>query len=389
MCGVAGQVEELLVGPEHDLDLFNRSTVPFEAVVHARANEPPTQLGHRPVERRCLADAGVAMLEGNLAKPEVLDRGERQVRVGSEDDLRRPVEEALGNGLSLRTYNFSARRDLLLNDRGVGPHAESDERPGDHRPVGIAALPANEDRMGEPYTVRDDEAHTLAPEATNELGELVSRWERRAAFEVRPEAIRVAGQGRAERFENDPCCSGGGREPDGDDRVLAKIDDPVHAVRERDRAGTNDRGRRGDPRLRGFEDGGAEIHVRGVELVRLQRKRGERSSCRKTLIPKPAWFRPLRDEAIDEFRGGKTERHVCGRPAHGTPRPGGAGVRGGYVPGHDGDLGRHPSEPSISSLTSRLNSMAYSIGSSFVNTSRKPWMTRFWASFSVSPRLIR
>ena len=53
-----------------------------------------------------------------------------------------------------------------------------------------------------------------------------------------------------------------------------------------------------------------------------------------------------------------------------------------------GDL-RQPSDPSISSFTRRLNSMAYSIGSSFVKTSRKPWMTRFWASFSVRPRLMR
>src|SRR5206468_4205988 len=49
----------------------------------------------------------------------------------------------------------------------------------------------------------------------------------------------------------------------------------------------------------------------------------------------------------------------------------------------------HPSDPSISSFTSRLNSIAYSIGSSLVNTSRNPWTIRFWASFSVRPRLIR
>jgi hypothetical protein len=33
--------------------------------------------------------------------------------------------------------------------------------------------------------------------------------------------------------------------------------------------------------------------------------------------------------------------------------------------------------------------MAYSIGNSFVKTSRKPWTTSFVASFSVRPRLIR
>ena len=53
-------------------------------------------------------------------------------------------------------------------------------------------------------------------------------------------------------------------------------------------------------------------------------------------------------------------------------------------------IGRaHPRAPSISSFTRRLNSMAYSIGSSLVKTSRKPCTMRFWASFSVRPRLIR
>jgi hypothetical protein len=62
---------------------------------------------------------------------------------------------------------------------------------------------------------------------------------------------------------------------------------------------------------------------------------------------------------------------------------------GHRLAGHAVPGGDQPSEPSISSFTRRLNSMAYSIGSSLVKTSRKPWITRFWASFSVRPRLIR
>ncbi len=76
----------------------------------------------------------------------------------------------------------------------------------------------------------------------------------------------------------------------------------------------------------------------------------------------------------------EAERDVGRCPADGALPGGRGGLPGG---------GRHPSDPSISSFTRRLNSMAYSIGSSFVNTSRKPWTTRFWASFSVRPRLIR
>ena len=118
--------------------------------------------------------------------------------------------------------------------------------------------------------------------------------------------------------------------------------------------------------------------------------------------------RPARRDAA-EARGAQVEvrreqlvrltrqaRHARQRvEARRQPPRGLAGSRGGRSRGllgeeRQGQRGHaHPSEPSISSLTSRLNSMAYSIGSSLVNTSRKPWTMRFCASFSVRPRLMR
>ena len=112
--------------------------------------------------------------------------------------------------------------------------------------------------------------------------------------------------------------------------------------------------------------GGAQIDVSGEEEVRLGRQRVERLQR----------GRPHRcaaecgAESFDRRLTRPTEWEVC-RPTTG------------------GRAGTHPSAPSISSRISRLNSSAYSIGSSLVKTSRNPWTIRFVASFSVMPRLIR
>ena len=114
------------------------------------------------------------------------------------------------------------------------------------------------------------------------------------------------------------------------------------------------------------EVGGAQIDVSGEEEVRLGRQRVERLQR----------GRPHRcaaecgAESFDRRLTRPTEWEVC-RPTTG------------------GRAGTHPSAPSISSRISRLNSSAYSIGSSLVKTSRNPWTIRFVASFSVMPRLIR
>src|SRR3989304_2604491 len=54
------------------------------------------------------ADPGEAVLKDDLPRTKVLDRRERQTRVGSEHDLGRPVEETLRNGLALGTVNLRA-----------------------------------------------------------------------------------------------------------------------------------------------------------------------------------------------------------------------------------------------------------------------------------------
>ena len=63
MAGVRGQVDDLLVGPEHDLDLLDRAPVAVEAVVDPAADDPAAELGEGPAQVGALADDRVAMLE--------------------------------------------------------------------------------------------------------------------------------------------------------------------------------------------------------------------------------------------------------------------------------------------------------------------------------------
>src|SRR3990172_4738084 len=72
---VAGEIEDLLLAAEDDLGLLDGAPVALEAVVDPRADEPRAELGEGPVERGALADPRGAMLEDDLAPPEVLDRG--------------------------------------------------------------------------------------------------------------------------------------------------------------------------------------------------------------------------------------------------------------------------------------------------------------------------
>ena len=131
------------------------------------------------------------------------------------------------------------------------------------------------------------------------------------------------------------------------------------------------------------ELGGPQVDVRRVETVRLAGQRFVLLEGGAAVVGKPGGF--VGGDAVDVLRG-DDESEVVERPAH---RPLPRSRRGPFgrcrLPGR----GRHPSDPSISSFTSRLNSIAYSMGSSLVKTSRKPWTIRFVASFSVRPRLIR
>ncbi len=136
---------------------------------------------------------------------------------------------------------------------------------------------------------------------------------------------------------------------------------------------------RDDPWPAGLSEArGTQVDVGGVQLVGLGRQGPPGLERRGTIGDEPV---RLAGGCRAEGAGVDRKRQlVQGPPRRLRPRRRGRRL---------GGRGRHPSDPSISSLTSRLNSMAYSIGSSLVNTSRKPWTMRLVASFSVRPRAIR
>src|SRR4029079_10761397 len=198
---VRGQVEQLLLAAEHDLDLLDRASIAFEAVVHPGSDEAGAELGERPVRARTLADSSVAMLEHDLARAHLLDRGEAQAGSLAEADLGGAVEEALGDRLALGALDLRPARDLLLDDGGGCAGAERDDRPADEGPPGRGTGPADEDRVGDDDAVADLDVTAVAPEAACELRQLVADRQAGPALHCRPERRRITLQPLAHRLD--------------------------------------------------------------------------------------------------------------------------------------------------------------------------------------------
>ena len=366
---------------EHDLDLLDRAAVAVEAVVDAAADEPAAELGERPVERRALADrrrGGAGTRPGRAGSSWRLATASSAL--APEVDLERAGEERLAAGRprSRRPTDRAPRRSTPS-----APVAELDERPR-RAARGPAAPAAQRTTIGRssrtPAGTSDRDA--LVPDGRGSAG----RACRRRAAARRRRAARAATAGVAPRA-------------------------PRRASRDRRRpraAGVEDERRRRRPR-RGRrapaapvgqrspaiavggaagpaygrhvgEVGRAQVDVRRVELVRLdrQRRRTASNAARRSAREPVRLARSAASASTRRSSSGSVERSRSRRGA-----PAGRRARSRSA------VERHPSDPSISSFTSRLNSIAYSIGSSLVNTSRKPWTMRFCASFSVRPRLIR
>ena len=252
MAGVRGQVEQLLLAREHDLDLLDGAAIALEPVVDARAHEPAAELRERPVERRALADRRVAVLEDDLVGPAVLDRGHRERRALGEDDLGRPVEEALRDRLALGALDVRAWRDLLLDDRrrGAAPSVTTvrviSARPGaavgQRRVIGSATVTPGATSTWRPWIQK--------PRAS--IASL-SSGERRAALQRRSNAVRVALQPVPERLDVDACR---------DVEAFEVVAEPGGAVE--------------DVRVGVFEGRRPQVDVRRVQLVRLDRQCVER-----------------------------------------------------------------------------------------------------------------
>ena len=269
----------------------------------------------------------------------------------------------------------------LLDERRRGALAELDDRPGQEGPIRARRRPSGgrsaASRRTPAGTCEDD---ALGPGRAGQLGELVVGGQRRRRPRgARGRASRVAATSAAERLERSRRPRRGlGGERDGrrrrPRRTRASAGD---VVRERGGRPPDGVGRRGsygaDVRRASRRAGRRTVVYSGSSRPAAPRTR---SSAR---APVGARASPARRSAASASTNASVEARRGGRSAPRRTGPGGAiGVAGG-------DL-RHPSDPSISSFTRRLNSMAYSIGSSLVKTSRKPWTMRFWSPRSRSGR---
>ncbi len=311
-------------------------------------------------------------------------------RARPEVDLHRAGEQGLGHGLAGRAGDLGPARHELLEERRLGVLAEIDDRPGEERPIRRTDQPSggrSAARAGRRPGRAGRTPWLQSARASWANLSLAGQRRRRPRSAARvPSGSRASAA--AERLER--------RRP----RPRRPRTAPGRPRRPRAaRSGRRHRpARRPDPSRRRccwpppsgrtgltvISSAGAQVDVRRVEPVRLDRQAPRtRPQAASRSARSQSGSRSLGGERLDEARSGK----VNGRSADAASRRA-APVRGTRT-GRGGALDRHPSDPSISSFTSRLNSIAYSIGSSLVKTSRKPWTIRFWASFSVRPRLIR
>ena len=277
-------------------------------------------------------------------------------------------------------------RNLLLDHRDLGILSHRDDRPGEHGRVWRADDPAHEDRSLEPDAVRDAEQHSVRPQRAGHLGKLVVPGQGAPTLEQLAEQPGIAVAQLGQRFEDYTRCPGLFREHERRHAVLAEFDVCSRSLGEELRvAGAGDGGRLNIVGPRGRQLRVPQVHVSRVQLVGLDGQRVEGGEAGQAIGEQPFHGGRRGSHSTNGALVHERESQIRGRLRGLARRRDGGRFRCSLCFG----LSRHPSEPSISSFTSRLNSMAYSIGSSFVNTSRKPWTTRLVASFSVRPRLIR
>ena len=361
---------QLVAGAEHDLHLLHRAPVAREDVVHPGAHEAAAQLGEGPAQLGALADVRAALLEHDMVGSQLLEAGHRKPGMGAQPDLGRRGQQGLGARPDV------VGRDELLDHRCLRAVPQNDQRPADEGPR-CPEHPAQHDGLLETDARGDVDDDPMGPRSAGELGELLAHGDGARLEELTGER-RVIGDQVAQRLQPDAGRAGRLAESQRGDAILPDLDQPGDL---RGDGTGNRRMPRSSVRQGVVEGGRTEVHVGRVQPAALDRQRLERLEGREAVGAKPVRVGARRDDRLDERTVDERERQVGRGTPRGARRPAGHGRR-------VGDL-RHPRDPSISSLTSRLNSIAYSIGSSLVNTSRKPCTMRFVASFSVSPRLIR
>ena len=259
----------------------------------------------------------------------------------------------------LAGYRLDGLAQLLLEHPDVSPGSEDHDGPTDGPGARLAGARADDDGLGEVHPRWDGDDQVEGRDGPRHLGKGIITGQRRTIPDGVAQDRRVVPEHVAERVDEDP--GGHGLRAQDPAGATSAIRGHERRSAQRQLSGGRDvRGRTADRDA--LEMRGAEVQVRREQLIVLGREGRHTTDGVEPLRQQPVGFTSI--------NGGRS-RGLLGHEPQGEARD------------------AHPSDPSISSFTRRLNSMAYSIGSSLVNTSRNPWTMRFWASFSVRPRLMR
>ena len=131
---------------------------------------------------------GVAVLERDGRRGQFLEAGELEPRVAGRGGPRASRRGTTGR----RRAGPGPDATSSSSDGRARALAERDERAREERPVGLAGVPADDDRAGEADAGRDVEDDALAPQRAGQLGEPVVGRQDRAAVEQLADAVRVA-----------------------------------------------------------------------------------------------------------------------------------------------------------------------------------------------------
>ena len=307
------QVEQLLVGTEHDLDLLDRAAIADEAIVDPAADQPAAELGERPLERRALADRREPMLERDRRRAELLEARDLERRLGTEADLGRAGEECLAAGRRRRPSE--ATSSSTIDAWAPSPMRTS---------VRVTSA-----RSGEPTAQRMTIGRArAAPAGTSSMtpwlhSARVSWPNLSSAGIVDPPSSRSRTDSTSSAIGRSatPAASAALDSANGRDPALGDLDEAVGVVRER--AGTPFRGGLGhEPGA--LELRGAQVDVRRVQQVRLTRQRRPRLEGRA-----PIGRQPVRRTRGRRLEGGRIDRE--GQFVERAAGRSGSGDRGGRL----------------------------------------------------------
>ena len=253
---------------EHDLDLLDPAAVAREHVVDARAHEPAAELRERPPEVGVVAEVGDPLLEHDLVRAELLEARHRRAGHGSP----RRISVVAVNSAWPPATTPSDGTSSSTSDASAPSPSSTIVRAWIARP-GRPHRPAHDDRLRRARRPRARARPTPWLHAARLSCASLSSAARPVVPAIRRRA--VSGSRRTSAVERLHGDAGPARGVGEDDRGLPVLLERGQGGEPVGGAG----GRRGGGRGRRVgrddvpEHGGAQVHVRRVQAVRLDRQR--------------------------------------------------------------------------------------------------------------------